>query len=81
MVGANLPSHHGREASTNGGGGGGDSGDELPDGWEECQDTNGRTYFINHNSRSTQWERPQLNRYELAEKFSVEYTASFLLPN
>ncbi|KAJ6219768.1 hypothetical protein RDWZM_005580 [Blomia tropicalis] len=42
----------GHDAST-------DSGDELPSGWEECQDTNGRTYFVNHNTRTTQWERPQ----------------------
>ncbi|XP_065333977.1 E3 ubiquitin-protein ligase Nedd-4 isoform X3 [Cloeon dipterum] len=30
----------------------------LPAGWEERQDANGRTYFVNHNARSTQWERP-----------------------
>jgi E3 ubiquitin-protein ligase NEDD4 len=30
----------------------------LPAGWEERQDANGRTYFVNHIARSTQWERP-----------------------
>lgn len=30
----------------------------LPLGWEERQDANGRTYFVNHIARSTQWERP-----------------------
>lgn len=30
----------------------------LPEGWEERQDANGRTYFVNHNARTTQWERP-----------------------
>lgn len=46
-----LTHEHSREA-------GSDTSEELPDGWEECQDTNGRTYFVNHNSRTTQWERP-----------------------
>ncbi|KAK3858671.1 hypothetical protein Pcinc_035155 [Petrolisthes cinctipes] len=30
----------------------------LPEGWEERQDANGRTYYVNHNARTTQWERP-----------------------
>lgn len=53
-----------------GGGGGGGDGDlsshagsanviaVLPQGWEERQDANGRTYFVNHVARTTQWERP-----------------------
>lgn len=32
----------------------------LPDGWEERQDANGRTYYVNHIARETQWERPTL---------------------
>ncbi|XP_044735913.1 E3 ubiquitin-protein ligase NEDD4 isoform X5 [Chrysoperla carnea] len=32
----------------------------LPPGWEERQDANGRTYYVNHVARSTQWERPSL---------------------
>ncbi|KAJ6642960.1 E3 ubiquitin-protein ligase Nedd-4, partial [Pseudolycoriella hygida] len=32
--------------------------DQLPDGWEERQDANGRTYYVNHVARTTQWERP-----------------------
>ncbi|XP_035783547.1 E3 ubiquitin-protein ligase Nedd-4-like isoform X3 [Anopheles albimanus] len=32
--------------------------DTLPTGWEERQDANGRTYYVNHVARSTQWERP-----------------------
>ncbi|XP_047996855.1 E3 ubiquitin-protein ligase Nedd-4 isoform X2 [Leguminivora glycinivorella] len=35
-------------------------GDPLPPGWEERQDANGRTYYVNHVARSTQWERPTL---------------------
>lgn len=32
--------------------------DVLPSGWEERQDANGRTYYVNHVARTTQWERP-----------------------
>ncbi|XP_072943035.1 E3 ubiquitin-protein ligase Nedd-4 isoform X3 [Epargyreus clarus] len=37
-------------------------GEALPPGWEERQDANGRTYYVNHIARSTQWERPTLMR-------------------
>lgn len=30
----------------------------LPPGWEERQDANGRTYYLNHVERTTQWQRP-----------------------
>ncbi|KAJ8928932.1 hypothetical protein NQ314_018431 [Rhamnusium bicolor] len=33
----------------------------LPQGWEERQDANGRTYYVNHLARTTQWERPTLS--------------------
>lgn len=32
----------------------------LPPGWEERQDANGRTYYVNHIAKTTQWERPSL---------------------
>lgn len=32
----------------------------LPQGWEERQDANGRTYYVNHIARETQWERPTI---------------------
>ena len=32
----------------------------LPDGWEERQDANGRTFYINHVARITQWHHPAL---------------------
>lgn len=35
-----------------------DSSTSLPQGWEERQDANGRTYYVNHNEKTTQWERP-----------------------
>ena len=30
----------------------------LPEGWEERRAQNGRAYYVNHFTRSTQWERP-----------------------
>ncbi|XP_077944224.1 E3 ubiquitin-protein ligase NEDD4-like isoform X13 [Gasterosteus aculeatus] len=30
----------------------------LPPGWEEKVDNLGRTYYVNHNKRNTQWKRP-----------------------
>ncbi|XP_078076322.1 E3 ubiquitin-protein ligase NEDD4-like isoform X9 [Mustelus asterias] len=32
----------------------------LPPGWEEKTDNLGRTYYVNHNNRTTQWQRPSL---------------------
>jgi len=32
----------------------------LPAGWEERQDANGRTYYVNHIARTTQWQHPGL---------------------
>uniref|UniRef100_A0A8C3CPZ7 E3 ubiquitin-protein ligase n=1 Tax=Cairina moschata TaxID=8855 RepID=A0A8C3CPZ7_CAIMO len=32
----------------------------LPSGWEERQDILGRTYYVNHEFRRTQWKRPTL---------------------
>lgn len=32
----------------------------MPTGWEERQDANGRTYYVNHVARTTQWERPSV---------------------
>ena len=31
---------------------------DLPEGWEERRAQNGRVYYVNHYTRSTQWERP-----------------------
>ncbi|XP_017348042.2 E3 ubiquitin-protein ligase NEDD4-like isoform X3 [Ictalurus punctatus] len=36
----------------------------LPSGWEERKDTKGRTYYVNHNNRSTTWTRPILQHTE-----------------
>lgn len=37
----------------------------LPPGWEERQDANGRTYYVNHVARTTQWQHPGLNPGEI----------------
>ncbi len=39
----------------------------LPSGWEERQDANGRTYYVNHIARTTQWERPSIQPGKWAE--------------
>ncbi|XP_064202365.1 NEDD4-like E3 ubiquitin-protein ligase WWP1 [Anguilla rostrata] len=33
--------------------------DALPPGWEQRKDLHGRTYYVDHNTRTTTWERPQ----------------------
>ncbi|KAJ8931387.1 hypothetical protein NQ314_015705 [Rhamnusium bicolor] len=34
--------------------------DDLPPGWEERRTSNGRLYYVNHITRSTQWVKPQI---------------------
>ena len=34
--------------------------DDLPEGWTECRTSNGRIYYMNHVTRTTQWIRPTL---------------------
>jgi len=34
------------------------SSEPLPPGWEEHWDDQGRVCYVNHNTRTTQWERP-----------------------
>lgn len=43
----------------------------LPPGWEERQDANGRTYYVNHVARSTQWERPAVSEAGIANERTV----------
>ncbi|KKF95453.1 putative E3 ubiquitin-protein ligase hulA [Ceratocystis platani] len=33
----------------------------LPSGWERREDNLGRTYYVDHNTRSTSWNRPNAN--------------------
>ncbi|KAJ8343542.1 hypothetical protein SKAU_G00308710 [Synaphobranchus kaupii] len=37
----------------------------LPPGWEERQDNLGRTYYVNHETRTTQWHRPTVQNSQL----------------
>lgn len=32
----------------------------LPPGWEEKQDERGRSYYVDHNSRTTTWAKPTM---------------------
>ncbi|XP_052863204.1 E3 ubiquitin-protein ligase Nedd-4-like [Anopheles cruzii] len=38
----------------------------LPEGWEERVHTDGRTFFIDHNTRITQWDDPRLSNPKIA---------------
>lgn len=51
-------------------------GQVLPAGWEERQDANGRTYFVNHVARSTQWHHPASNEANPTESVSPGSEAS-----
>lgn len=39
----------------------GNASEDLPSGWEERRASNGRPYYVNHITKSTQWVRPQIN--------------------
>uniref|UniRef100_A0A8D0HIX6 E3 ubiquitin-protein ligase NEDD4-like n=1 Tax=Sphenodon punctatus TaxID=8508 RepID=A0A8D0HIX6_SPHPU len=45
----------------------------LPSGWEERKDAKGRTYYVNHNNRTTTWTRPIM---QLAEDGAVGSTSN-----
>ncbi|XP_055551452.1 E3 ubiquitin-protein ligase Nedd-4-like isoform X2 [Wyeomyia smithii] len=53
-----IESNNSISSSSNTASGSGSAADALPLNWEERQDANGRTYYVNHLARSTQWERP-----------------------
>ncbi len=38
----------------------------LPEGWEERVHTDGRIFFIDHNTRTTQWEDPRISNPSIA---------------
>ncbi|XP_061533203.1 NEDD4-like E3 ubiquitin-protein ligase WWP2 isoform X1 [Phycodurus eques] len=50
----------------------------LPPGWEKRQD-NGRMYFVNHNTRTTQWDDPRtqgmIKEHPLPPGWEMKYTA------
>ncbi|BFF98685.1 E3 ubiquitin-protein ligase Nedd-4 [Drosophila madeirensis] len=54
--------------------------DALPAGWEERQDANGRTYYVNHTARTTQWERPTVlnsNNGQSADQLASDFQRRF----
>lgn len=46
----------------------------LPDAWEERRTPNGRVYYVNHSTKSSQWNRPKNSeKIQLNENHSQEY--------
>ncbi|KXJ83343.1 hypothetical protein RP20_CCG007254 [Aedes albopictus] len=48
----------------------------LPEGWEERVHSDGRTFFIDHNTRTTQWEDPRLSMPNIAGQ-AVPYSRDY----
>lgn len=48
----------------------------LPAGWEERKHKDGRTFFIDHNTKTTQWEDPRLNDAAVAGQ-AVPYNRDY----
>ncbi|XP_077975149.1 NEDD4-like E3 ubiquitin-protein ligase WWP1 isoform X2 [Styela clava] len=50
----------------------------MPKGWEKRMDENGRVYFVNHNTRTTQWEDPRtqgmVNEEPLPPGWEIRFT-------
>ncbi|RLV87634.1 E3 ubiquitin-protein ligase RSP5 [Meyerozyma sp. JA9] len=63
-----VPSSNGDSATTNGSARQYSSFEDqygrLPPGWERRTDNFGRTYYVDHNSRTTTWQRPTLDQTE-----------------
>ncbi|XP_055611828.1 E3 ubiquitin-protein ligase Nedd-4 isoform X2 [Uranotaenia lowii] len=69
----------GRGAAGTGGGGARGHDDELgplPEGWEERVHSDGRTFFIDHNTRTTQWDDPRLTNPKIAGQ-AVPYSRDY----
>lgn len=49
-----------------------DSQGRLPAGWERREDNLGRTYYVDHNTRTTTWSRPSANYSESAQRSQRE---------
>eukprot|EP01112_Ceratiomyxa_fruticulosa_P011206 TRINITY_DN3027_c0_g1_i1.p1 TRINITY_DN3027_c0_g1~~TRINITY_DN3027_c0_g1_i1.p1 ORF type:complete len:614 (+),score=154.91 TRINITY_DN3027_c0_g1_i1:298-2139(+) len=44
----------------------------LPQGWEEMRDANGRSFYVDHNTKTTHWEPPQPNQTSQIIPFSSQ---------
>ncbi|MGH0127311.1 UNVERIFIED_CONTAM: hypothetical protein FKN15_030806 [Acipenser sinensis] len=55
----------------------------LPPGWEERQDNLGRTYYVNHETRTTQWHRPtaQDSQAEAEQRQTINHEAHHAFTN
>ncbi|CAL5873477.1 uncharacterized protein PFLUO_LOCUS7756 [Penicillium psychrofluorescens] len=51
-----------------------DSQGRLPAGWERREDNLGRTYYVDHNTRTTTWQRPSANYNAQAQRSQNEAT-------
>ncbi|KAI5857099.1 hypothetical protein BZA05DRAFT_166177 [Tricharina praecox] len=49
-----------------------DSQGRLPAGWERRQDNLGRTYYVDHNTRTTTWNRPSTTYSESDQRAAVQ---------
>ncbi|KKZ68150.1 E3 ubiquitin-protein ligase hulA [[Emmonsia] crescens] len=49
-----------------------DSQGRLPAGWERREDNLGRTYYVDHNTRTTTWTRPSQHYSEQAQRTQLE---------
>ncbi|KAF3480290.1 E3 ubiquitin-protein ligase RSP5 [Arthroderma uncinatum] len=49
-----------------------DSQGRLPTGWERREDNLGRTYYVDHNTRTTTWNRPSQNYNEQTQRTQME---------
>ncbi|KAI9773936.1 MAG: hypothetical protein M1840_006162 [Geoglossum simile] len=49
-----------------------DSQGRLPAGWERREDNLGRTYYVDHNTRSTTWNRPSTTYNERDQRTQME---------
>ncbi|XP_050087021.1 E3 ubiquitin-protein ligase Nedd-4 isoform X3 [Anopheles aquasalis] len=76
----------GGTGAANGGGAAGSNGQDprssddnlgpLPEGWEERVHSDGRTFFIDHNTRITQWDDPRLSNPKIAGQ-AVPYSRDY----
>ncbi|KAK6339056.1 hypothetical protein TWF696_009849 [Orbilia brochopaga] len=46
----------------------------LPAGWERRQDNLGRTYYVDHNTRTTTWNRPSAQFSSSEQRASMQHT-------
>lgn len=75
---ASAPSANGTSSQPNGAGRSGgyssfeDNQGRLPAGWERREDNLGRTYYVDHNTRSTTWNRPSTHYNERDQRNQME---------